>query len=61
MGCDGGNADDAFWYVQTNGIESLATYPDVSNMVNIYIQNAEYYFAATRRLLNTATIHNSAV
>jgi len=35
MGCNGGNIDDAFWYVQTNGIESLAAYPDVSNITGV--------------------------
>jgi hypothetical protein len=34
MGCNGGNVDEAFWYVQMNGIDSLADYPDVSNIVS---------------------------
>jgi cathepsin L len=42
LGCDGGNIDDAFWYVQTNGIESLAMYPDVSNVTGVSNQTCAF-------------------
>jgi C1A family cysteine protease len=42
LGCDGGNMDNSFWYVQTNGIESLADYPDVSNITGLSNETCKF-------------------
>jgi hypothetical protein len=37
-GCDGGDADNSFWYVQTNGIDSVNAYPNANGPTNATCQ-----------------------
>jgi cathepsin L len=52
-GCDGGVIDYAFWYVQLNGLDSLATYPDVSNITGVSNDSCAYNSANVVTAVNS--------